>query len=93
MVPVPLFPGVPGGPELLVVLLLMVALFGIPVVIAVLGWRYISDDDQVEELEARVRELESRVGVTDDRGEHDEHDEHDEYGGHGGHGGHDESRA
>jgi sec-independent protein translocase protein TatA len=64
---VPLFPGVPGGPELLVILLLMVALFGIPVVVAVLGWRYISDDDQIEELEARVRELESQVGDDPER--------------------------
>ena len=69
MVPtVPLFPGVPGGPELLVILLLMVALFGIPVVVvAVLGWRYISDDDQIEELVARVRELESQVGGEPER--------------------------
>jgi sec-independent protein translocase protein TatA len=64
---VPLFPGVPGGPELLVILLLLVALFGVPVVIAFLGWQYLTrDDDQLEALEARVRDLESAVDETDD---------------------------
>ena len=64
---VPLFPGVPGGPELLVILLLLVALFGVPIVIAVLGWQYLTgDDDQIEALEARVRDLESAVDETDD---------------------------
>jgi sec-independent protein translocase protein TatA len=58
---VPLFPGVPGGPELLVILLLMIALFGLPVVLALLGWRYLRGDDQVAELEARVGELEAAV--------------------------------
>jgi sec-independent protein translocase protein TatA len=58
---VPLFPGVPGGPELLVILLLMVALFGLPVVLALLGWRYLRGDDDVEELEARVSELEAAL--------------------------------
>ena len=58
---VPLFPGVPGGPELLVVLLLMIALFGLPVVLALLGWRYLRGDDNVEELEARVSELEAAL--------------------------------
>jgi sec-independent protein translocase protein TatA len=57
----PLFPGVPGGPELLVVLLLLVALFGVPLVVAFLGWQYLRGDSQVEELEARVRELESEL--------------------------------
>jgi sec-independent protein translocase protein TatA len=64
---VPLFPGVPGGPELLVILLLLVALFGVPIVIAVLGWQYLAgDDDQLDSLEARVRDLESVVDETDD---------------------------
>jgi sec-independent protein translocase protein TatA len=64
---VPLFPGVPGGPELLVILLLLVALFGVPIVIAVLGWQYLTgDDDRVEALEARVRDLESELDETDD---------------------------
>jgi sec-independent protein translocase protein TatA len=64
---VPLFPGVPGGPELLVILLLLVALFGVPIVIAVLGWQYLTgDDDQIDSLEARVRDLESAVDETDD---------------------------
>jgi sec-independent protein translocase protein TatA len=74
MATVPLFPGVPGGPELLVVLLLLVALFGVPVVVAVLGWRYVSGGDRVEELEARVEELESEIRTADEaesRGRHE----------------------
>jgi sec-independent protein translocase protein TatA len=66
---IPLFPGVPGGPELLVVLLLMIALFGLPVVIAVLGWQYLRGDrdgDRVAELEARVRELEAELADGDE---------------------------
>jgi sec-independent protein translocase protein TatA len=62
----PLFPGVPGGPELLVVLLLLVALFGVPLVVAFLGWQYLRGDSQVEELEARVRELESELETGSD---------------------------
>ncbi len=61
---VPLFPGVPGGPELLVVLLLMVALFGVPVVVAFVGWRYLKGD-RVADLEARVDELESELDAED----------------------------
>jgi sec-independent protein translocase protein TatA len=60
-----LFPGVPGGPELLVVLLLLVALFGLPVVIAVLGWRYLGGGGRVDDLETRVRELESELDRAD----------------------------
>jgi sec-independent protein translocase protein TatA len=64
---VPLFPGVPGGPELLVILVLLVALFGVPIVIAFLGWQYLTrDDDQLDSLEARVRDLESAIDETDD---------------------------
>jgi sec-independent protein translocase protein TatA len=63
----PLFPGVPGGPELLVVLLLLVALFGVPLVVAFLGWQYLRGDSQVEELEARVRDLEAEVEPDETR--------------------------
>ncbi|WP_318566858.1 preprotein translocase subunit TatA [Salinigranum marinum] len=63
---VPLFPGVPGGPELLVILLLMIALFGLPVVLALLGWRYLRGDD-VEDLEARVSELEAALEEDDEK--------------------------
>jgi sec-independent protein translocase protein TatA len=67
---VPLFPGVPGGPELLVVLLLLVALFGVPVVVAFLGWRYLKGD-RVDDLEARVQELESELDAENGDGEND----------------------
>ncbi|WP_142855941.1 preprotein translocase subunit TatA [Salinigranum halophilum] len=78
---VPLFPGVPGGPELLVVLLLAVALFGVPVVVAVLGWRHLRGSGRVDELEARVRELESELEDVDD--ERTEHGRPDDGGGRG----------
>ncbi|WP_199174699.1 preprotein translocase subunit TatA [Halegenticoccus soli] len=62
------FPGVPGGPELLIVLAATLLLFG-PVVLAVVALlRYFDrdgrgegDDVRVAEFEARVAELERRV--------------------------------
>jgi sec-independent protein translocase protein TatA len=60
-VPVPLFPGVPGGPELLIILLVIVIL-GIPlsaVILVALGvTRLRSGDDDREE---RIAELEREV--------------------------------
>lgn len=58
---VPLFPGVPGGPELLVILLVAIIAFGLPVVLiaaGVIGYRRLDKGDRVEELEQRVEELE-----------------------------------
>lgn len=63
---VPAFPGIPGGPELLVILLIMVVLFGLPLVLIVgavfLGWNVLgSRGERVEELESRVEELEREL--------------------------------
>lgn len=74
---VPLFPGVPGGPELLVLLIIVVLLFGIPIVLiagGVIAWRGTQSDDEnrVEALESRVAELEREL--EDARG--DESDDH-----------------
>jgi len=58
---VPLQMGIPGGPELLVILLIMVLLFGIPLVIlAVGGFAYLrtSGDDETQE---RIAELEGEI--------------------------------
>lgn len=60
---------VPGGPELLIVLLVLFVLFG-PVVLAVVALvKYTDDgeagDDRVDELEARVAELEQETARTD----------------------------
>jgi len=60
----PLFPGVPGGPELLIILLVMILLLGVPVALVVLGVAGgISlgrgDGDRIEELERRISELEA----------------------------------
>jgi sec-independent protein translocase protein TatA len=69
MVPLPLFPGIPGGPELLVIFLIMVLMFGIPLVLiaggVVGGAKLLGDskrkDERVEELETRVQELERQL--------------------------------
>jgi sec-independent protein translocase protein TatA len=64
--PIPLFPGVPGGPEILIVLL-MFALLGALVVFLVGAFvRGSSNDREVERLEERVEELERQQ--ADDRG-------------------------
>jgi len=58
---VPLQMGIPGGPELLVILLIMVVLFGVPLVLlAVGGFAYLqsSSDDDTQE---RIAELEGEI--------------------------------
>ena len=72
---------VAGGPELLVVFLVMFLLFG-PVVLAVVALVKYTDGgtDRLDELEARVAELEGR---NDGEGEDGDgpHDAHDTDGG------------
>jgi sec-independent protein translocase protein TatA len=63
---VPAFPGIPGGPELLIILLIMLVVFGLPFVLLVgavfLGWNVLgSRRGRVEELEERVAELEREL--------------------------------
>ena len=63
---VPAFPGIPGGVELLVILIIMVVVFGIPFVLLLgavfLGWNVLgSRGERVEELEERVAELEREL--------------------------------
>jgi sec-independent protein translocase protein TatA len=65
---VPLFPGIPGGPELLVILLLFLLVIVAPLVLlalAVVGGVSLfgrsGSDDRVEELETRVAELEREL--------------------------------
>ena len=60
---VPLQLGVPGGPELLVIFMILL-LFGLPVllVLLLLSKRKGGDDDRVEELERRVDELDGELG-------------------------------
>ena len=71
MVPTfPLFPGLPGGPELLIVLLVMVLVLGIPTLLvaaaAFFGLRYVRGGDtreeRIAELEREVSELRQRLG-------------------------------
>jgi sec-independent protein translocase protein TatA len=63
--PVPLFPGLPGGPELLIVLLLQLLFYGALVALVVvgvgkvLGWGETDDtEERIEELERKVEQLE-----------------------------------
>ena len=63
---VPAFPGIPGGPELLVILLITIVVFGLPFVLLIgavfLGWNVLgSRRERVEELEERVAELEREL--------------------------------
>ena len=80
MVPtVPAFGGVPGGPELVILLLVLVLLFGVPVVViagAVLFFRLRSDEepdaDRIAELEAEVERLREMVDDGPDERDGDE---------------------
>ena len=63
--PVPLFPGLPGGPELLIVMLLQLLFYGAIVGLAavgaakLLGWGEHDDtEERIEELERTVERLE-----------------------------------
>lgn len=59
---VPLFGAVPGGPEMLIILLVLMLLFFGPVlVLVVLGVRYFGSGSDARELERRVDELEAKV--------------------------------
>jgi sec-independent protein translocase protein TatA len=57
---------IPGGPELVVLILVLLFLFGIPLVLVALGvFGYLSgDDERVAELEARVAELEAELDAN-----------------------------
>jgi len=83
MIPmVPAFGGVLGGPELLILLVVLVLLFGVPLVViagVVLFFRTRSDGadadvdaDRIAELEAEVERL--REKVDDEPAESDSHD-------------------
>ena len=75
MVPtVPAFGGVPGGPELLILLIIFVLLFGVPVaviagVLLILKLRSDGDGseaDRIVELEAEVERLREKVDEEPD---------------------------
>jgi sec-independent protein translocase protein TatA len=82
---VPLFPGIPGGPELLIILLVMVLLLGVPLVLLLVfgagAGRLLSRsrerEDRIAELEREVEELRERAGdaaTGDERAAGDDRD-------------------
>ena len=72
----PLFPGLPGGPELLVILLVMILILGVPTVLvgaaAIFGFKFLRGGDdraeRIEELEREVRDLRARLENERDGG-------------------------
>ena len=64
--------GVPGGPELLIVLLIAVLVFGLPVLlIGVVGFLYLRSDgddyeERISELESEIARLEAEVAADGD---------------------------
>ncbi|RLM76421.1 preprotein translocase subunit TatA [Halorubrum sp. Atlit-26R] len=81
---VPAFGGVPGGPELLILLVIAVLLFGVPLVLVGGAVLYLTtrsedetaaettDDDRIAELEAEVERLREQVGDEPDELEEEE---------------------
>ena len=66
----PLFGGIPGGPELLILFVILLFMLGIPLAFGVglflLGrWSAGSDDDEVELLRDRINTLESEVAARE----------------------------
>ena len=55
--------GVPGGPELLIILLVLVLFFGAPLLLVLVAVVLLRQrrSDRVEDLEARIAELEAEL--------------------------------
>ncbi|WP_424019751.1 preprotein translocase subunit TatA [Halorientalis pallida] len=66
-------PGVPGAPELFVILLIAILLFGLPLVLVAGGYFYLRRDESIEELEQRIADLEAeQTGDSQATGTDDE---------------------
>ena len=71
---VPAVIGIPGGVELIVILLIFVLLFGVPLtLLVILGYTVLGDsgessvsEDRLEELESEVELLRERIEETDE---------------------------
>ncbi|SEN24688.1 sec-independent protein translocase protein TatA [Halorientalis persicus] len=59
-------PGIPGGPELFVILLIAILLFGLPLVLVAGGYVYLRRDESIEELEQRIADLEAERAAGND---------------------------
>lgn len=67
------FVGMPGGVELLVILLIFVLLFGIPItILLVLGFKFTQRASDEPETTERIEELEAEVSDLKDRLEDEE---------------------
>lgn len=67
---------IPGGPELLIILLVMALLVGVPVVLAgvFLLTRFVGggdDSDEMAELKGRIEELEAQVAAGSEAASND----------------------
>jgi sec-independent protein translocase protein TatA len=58
---VPLQMGIPGGPELLVILLIMLLLFGIPLALLAVGGFVYLRSNAGDDTQERIAELESEI--------------------------------
>ena len=58
---VPLQMGVPGGPELLVILLILLLLFGLPILLLGVGGFLYLRSNAYDETKERIAELESEI--------------------------------
>jgi hypothetical protein len=59
--PVPLFPGLPGGIELLIVLLIQLLIFGVLVALAAVGAAKLLKRGGSDDADERIAELEQKV--------------------------------
>ena len=59
---VPLFPGVPGGPELLVLFFVLILFGAVPLLVIIAVYNYLDGkrgyEERIDALERRVEELE-----------------------------------
>jgi sec-independent protein translocase protein TatA len=68
--PVPLFPGLPGGPELLIVMLLQLLFYGAIVGLAAVGAAKLLGWGEHDDTEERIEELERTVDRLEREREH-----------------------
>lgn len=78
MILLPLVGGIPGGLELVVILIIFLIMLGIPAALVLLGLvgygRLSSKNERIEDLERRIDELEGEVSTGSDESTGNEED-------------------